>query len=44
MYALDWGMFQYADITSDSTYSDDPNEWGIERTSGTAFRVWDKNP
>ena len=43
-YATNWGSFQDADITADSTHTDDPNEWGIERTSPTSFNVWDKKP
>lgn len=43
-YATNWGAFQDADIADGDLHTDDPNEWGIERTSGTAFNVWDKKP
>jgi len=44
MYALNWGSFQNANIRQRDLYTDDPNEWGIERVSATAFNIWDKNP
>jgi hypothetical protein len=43
-YAIYWGGFEDADIAVGDLHTDDPNEWGIERTSATGFNVWDKNP
>jgi hypothetical protein len=43
-FATNWQSFQDADIASSDLHTDDPNEWGIEFISATAFQVWDKKP
>ncbi len=43
-YASSYGVFQDADIAIGDLHTDDPNEWGIERTGATAFNIWDKKP
>jgi hypothetical protein len=43
-YATIWGAFEDANISTGDLHTDDPNEWGIERTNATGFNVWDKHP
>lgn len=38
------GIYQDAGLVPANVASNDPNEWGAEWVSGTAFNIWDKNP
>lgn len=43
-YRLNWGPPQNANIGTGDLYTDDVNDWGIERVSATAINIWDKIP
>ncbi len=38
------GSYKDVGITDADLINNDPNEWGIERVSGTAVNIWDKKP
>ena len=43
-YKLQGGSWTDAGFVDADMFSKDANEWGVNRTSGTAFDVWDKDP
>ncbi len=43
-YRISGQGFQNFYLQSNHFVSDDLNEWGIQRVSGNAFNIWDKNP
>lgn len=43
-YRVDNGLYQDAGFIVSDLFTSDAAEWGVERVSGTAIDIWDKNP